>query len=101
MERLMRALRRSLAALGIPLLLATAPAASAASTAPAARPALWKVSDPDTTIYLFGTIHLLPRDYRWQTPKFASAVAKADELVVETIVDLERPQAGHAGRASR
>ncbi len=23
-------------------------------------PAMWKVSDADTTIYLFGTIHLLP-----------------------------------------
>ncbi|HKX91342.1 MAG TPA: TraB/GumN family protein [Sphingomicrobium sp.] len=89
---LVRMLRRVLAALGVQLLLATASAANTASAAPVARPALWKVSDPDTTIYLFGTIHLLPRDYRWQTQKFARTVAKSDELVVETIIDLKRPE---------
>ena len=28
-------------------------------------PALWKVSDEDTTIYLFGTVHVLPSDLVW------------------------------------
>ena len=42
-------------------------AATACATAPAAEPkaaspAMWKVADADTTIYLFGTIHLLPSD---------------------------------------
>lgn len=87
-------LRRCLAVFGLPVLLGAAPAPQAAP--PAARPALWKVSDPDTTIYLFGTIHLLPAKYQWQTPKFNDAIAKSDELVVETIIDLEHPQSFQA-----
>jgi uncharacterized protein len=55
------------------------------SSAPAApaKPAMWKVSDPDTTIYLFGTVHVLPRDVKWRTPRFDRVLASADELVLE------------------
>jgi uncharacterized protein YbaP (TraB family) len=56
-----------------------------------ARPALWEVSDPDTTIYLFGTIHLLPSDMQWRTPKLDQALTNSQELVVETIVDEKNP----------
>src|SRR5690242_21360121 len=56
-----------------------------------ARPALWEVSDPDTTIYLFGTIHLLPQNTQWRTPKFDEAVSSAQELVVETLIDEKNP----------
>lgn len=80
-------LRRAIAALG---LLAIGSSA-AAKTAPSARPALWEVSDADTKIYLFGTIHLLPKDYRWRTAKFDQAVAGSQTLVVETIVDEGNP----------
>jgi hypothetical protein len=57
-----------------------------------ARPALWEVSDPDTTIYLFGTIHLLPSTLQWRTAKFDQAVASSQQLVVETIVDQQNLQ---------
>jgi len=70
------------------LLALTAPAAA---RVPQARPALWEVSDADTTVYLFGTIHLLPPNYQWRTPKFDAALANSQELVVETIVDLQHP----------
>jgi hypothetical protein len=66
-------------------------AAPAAARVPQARPALWAVSDADTTVYLFGTIHLLPPNYEWRTPKFDAALANSQELVVETIVDLQHP----------
>ncbi|MEQ1543085.1 MAG: TraB/GumN family protein [Novosphingobium sp.] len=46
-------------------------------------PALWKVADADTTIYLFGTIHLLPKDIEWYTPQLAQAVDASAELVTE------------------
>jgi uncharacterized protein YbaP (TraB family) len=46
-------------------------------------PALWKVSDEDTTIYLFGTIHLLPQGKVWLDGPIAQALEKSDELVTE------------------
>lgn len=60
-----------------------ASAADAAPAAKAARPAMWKVADSDTTLYLFGTIHLLPPGQGWRTPAMDSALAGADELVLE------------------
>jgi uncharacterized protein YbaP (TraB family) len=65
-------------------------AGSAAAGAP--RPAMWKVSDADTTMYLFGTIHLLPEGRTWRTAAFDSALASADELVLE-IGDVGDPAA--------
>ena len=81
--------RRVITALGIPLLLGSIPAQ--ARTPTVAHPALWEVKDPDTTIYLFGTIHLLPSDLQWRTPKLNDAMASSQELVVETIVDEKDP----------
>lgn len=46
-------------------------------------PALWRVSDADTTIYLFGTIHLLPNGLDWFRGPLAQAFVAADELVTE------------------
>ena len=82
-------------------LLALGPAASAvARPVQAAKPALWEISDPDTTIYLFGTIHLLPEQLRWRTPAFDNAVAQSQQLVVETIVDQQNPQSIAAAEMS-
>ena len=53
----------------------------------AAGPALWELSDADTKIYLFGTIHLLPKGQQWRTPVLERAIAEADELVIETLID--------------
>ena len=47
------------------------------------RPAMWRVADEDTTIYLFGTFHLLPPGHDWRTPAVDQALASADELVLE------------------
>ena len=46
-------------------------------------PALWKVSDADTTIYLFGTVHALPKDKTWMDARITRAFDSADELVTE------------------
>ena len=82
--------RRVLAALGLAFLLTSAPAAAKAPAS--AHPALWAVTDADTTIYLFGAIHLLPEHYQWRTPRFDKAVKGSQQLVVETIVDEKNPQ---------
>lgn len=83
-------LRRLVAALGLPLAFGAAPAVA---KAPVARPALWSVSDADTTVYLFGTIHLLPEKYQWRSATFDQAVSGSQELVVETIIDDKNPTA--------
>ena len=59
------------------------PAAETAAPMQQMHPALWKVSDADTTIYLFGTIHLLPARMEWLSGPLGNAVENADELVTE------------------
>lgn len=60
------------------------PRAAPAPTPPVGRgPALWKVADADTTIYLFGTIHALPKDVEWYRGPVAEALAAAQVLVTE------------------
>lgn len=58
-----------------------------ASQTYAVRPAIWKVGDTDTTLYLFGTIHSLPQGFRWRTPLLEGVIANADSLLLETIED--------------
>lgn len=82
-------LRRAFAVLGLAGLLAAVPAAAETTSA---KPALWEVSDADTTIYLFGTIHLLPENLQWRTAKFDHALAQSQQLVVETVVDQQHPE---------
>ena len=68
------------------LLLPLAPAAAQSTLAqnytPA--PAIWKLADEDTTIYLFGTIHLLPEGFRWRSAEFDRILAEVDTLVLES-----------------
>ena len=62
-------------------------ACQSAADARTARPALWRLADKDTTIYLFGSIHLLPRDLNWHTPALNGAIARSQGLVLETVLD--------------
>jgi uncharacterized protein len=89
-------LHRILAALGVTLML-TGPAQA---RPPIANPALWAVSDADTTVYLFGTIHLLPKNYVWRSQKLDQAMNGSQQLMVETIVDENKPQEMLAALAS-
>lgn len=70
------------------LLAACASASPPQPKMPPAHPALWKLSDADTTIYLFGTIHVLAKDYPWRTPAINKALRDARELVLE-VADLQ------------
>lgn len=56
---------------------------SISSTAVLAQPALWSVKNAHTTIYLFGTVHLLPTDAGWRYPALDQAVAASDSLTIE------------------
>ncbi len=61
----------------------TAPAPAAATNGPA----LWKVADADTTIYLFGTVHVLPKGLEWYDATIAKALDGSDILVTEIPMD--------------
>ena len=50
-------------------------------------PALWKVADEDTTIWLFGTVHALPEGLNWYTGPVEAALTGSEELVTEIIAD--------------
>ena len=50
-----------------------------------ADPALWVVKDADTTIYLFGTVHVLKPGLGWFDEGVKAAFDKSDELVLEMI----------------
>jgi len=52
-----------------------------------AQPGLWVVKDADTTIYLFGTVHLLPNDTDWHFPALDKALADSQALYVEIVDD--------------
>ncbi|MFL6736907.1 MAG: TraB/GumN family protein [Sphingomonas sp.] len=82
-----------------PVLAALAVAAPAQGKL-SARPALWEVADADTTIYLFGTIHLLPENVQWRTTKFDQAAQGSQQLIVETIVDPKDPSKVMSAMAS-
>ena len=69
-----------------------------------ARPALWVVSDDDTTIYLFGTIHTHDGHAHWFDHAVRRAFDASDSLVLETIVPsapprVEAPSASGLARA--
>ena len=63
---------------------AQTPAAQPAA-AKDADPALWEVKDADTTIYLFGTIHVLEPGLTWFDEAVKIAFDKSDTLVTEII----------------
>jgi uncharacterized protein len=70
--------------------LATQATAPAATPAPAAAttdadPALWVIRDADTTIYLFGTVHLLRPGLGWFDEAVRDAFNASDELRIEVI----------------
>lgn len=93
-RRLAGALRATVgAALGLgmaaALILQPAPAFAAVSPAPVAAqatgagPALWVVRDADSTLYLFGTVHVLRPDTLWRWATVENAFDSADRLVLE------------------
>ena len=46
-------------------------------------PAMWRVSDTDTTIFLFGAFHLLPPELTWRTKAYDEAMARSATTITE------------------
>ncbi|OYZ38942.1 MAG: hypothetical protein B7Y31_08800, partial [Novosphingobium sp. 16-62-11] len=101
MRHVIRTIAAAIALTGLglsPVARAQAPVAKAATPAPAPRqmkPALWKVADEDTTIYLFGTVHALPKGLVWLDGPIAAALDESSELLTEIpdVSDAEQQKA--------
>lgn len=72
-------------ALALPFIFTPAVAQLITPPAVEANPALYKISDDDTTIYVLGTIHVLPSHYTWFDGAIRDAFDGADELVLEMV----------------
>ncbi|MEM6535539.1 MAG: TraB/GumN family protein [Pseudomonadota bacterium] len=66
----------------------------AAQTEGSGKPALWTLADEDTTIHLFGTVHLLRPGVDWRSQAFEDALGAADTIVLE--VDMKSEEAQRA-----
>jgi uncharacterized protein len=75
------ALRRRLG----PLVLALV--AGGFATCASAAPALWKVTDDDSSVWLFGSVHILDANVEWRTPAFDAALAGADQVYFELLLN--------------
>lgn len=52
-----------------------------------ARPAMWQAKFGNSTVYLFGTVHLLPNDTDWRFPALNDALSKSQTLYIELTDD--------------
>jgi len=52
-------------------------------------PALWRIRDADSTVYIFGSLHILPQSFKWRAPEIEDAIASSDIFVFEVPVDDE------------
>jgi uncharacterized protein YbaP (TraB family) len=77
------------------LFLGTAPAfAEAPQPVIHATPAMWTVHGPRGTAYLFGSVHVLPKNVEWQTQAIKNAIKRANSFVFELpMADDSRTQA--------
>jgi uncharacterized protein len=68
--------------------LATATAALLTLALPAAAaPAFWRVSDADSSVYLFGSIHAFDRELDWRGAEFDRQLREADHVYFEVLFD--------------
>lgn len=57
--------------------------AAAQASRGSGQPAMWTLSDEDTTLHILGTVHLLRPDLEWRTPEIGAAIAAAGTVVFE------------------
>ena len=50
-------------------------------------PAIWRVRSGESTVYLLGSIHILPNGYTWITRRIANAMNASDLFVFEIAID--------------
>jgi uncharacterized protein YbaP (TraB family) len=61
-------------------------ASAGSAVSPELKPALFAVSDADTTVYIFGTFHALDGQTDWFKSRVRGAFESSNELILETLV---------------
>ncbi len=56
-------------------------------TSVSAQPGLWVAKNDHATVYLFGTVHLLPSDTNWRSPALDKALDQSQRLSIEIVDD--------------
>ena len=79
-----------------PASVALAKEPAAAETTVKVKPALWAVKDADTTVYLFGTVHVLKPGLSWFDGAVQKAFDKSDELVLELVLPDDQSEVAKA-----
>ncbi|QNK02395.1 TraB/GumN family protein [Dyella telluris] len=74
----MKLFRRFASALALNLLLVTVAVA---------QPGLWVARNGQATVYLFGTVHLLPSDTQWKSAALDKALDESQRLSIEIVDD--------------
>lgn len=57
-----------------------------------ATPAMWRISDEDSEIWLLGTFHILPPDIKWRSPALEEALNAAETVYFEVEADTPAAQ---------
>lgn len=87
MKKLLKTFAAPMALLAVPATAyaQAAPAPAAAAATRDADPAIWVIKDADTTIYLFGTVHVLKPGLSWFDEAVKTAFDKSDTVVLEML----------------
>lgn len=83
-------LKQSFSTIFTPLVIVLALWATPLHAEEPASPALWKLTDADSEVWLFGTIHILDPNVSWHSEKVSTAFNEAEFLMLEAPV-LETP----------
>ncbi len=58
--------------------------AAAQTRAAPAKPAIWKIEDEDSELWIFGSFHVLPSDLEWRPEELDTALESVDTIWFET-----------------
>lgn len=74
----------------LPFLIGVCLALSSCTPSPRnGEPPIWRLSDADSEIWLFGSVHMLKPGLDWRGPRMEAAFAAAEEFVTETDTEAE------------
>lgn len=90
-KKLLKGAAAFVAGIGCSAALTSAALAQTDYSAIEADPALWALSDEDSTVYLFGTIHVMPEALNWRTETVMAALDESEVVYLE--LDTQSPEA--------